>query len=59
MSWLQAIRNIRRERRIIKALTIIALEKAVVEEVLLRSRPVDCYGDDCNNCRCDLAPDCD
>lgn len=49
----------RKERRLIKALTILAVEKAQMSEILIKSRPADCYGDDCNNCRCDLAPDCD
>ena len=47
-----------RERRLIKALTILAIERARVSEVIFKSKPADCYGDDCSTCRCDLAPDC-
>jgi len=59
MKFLELIASRRRERRLIKALTILAVERAQMSEIILKSRPAGCYGDDCDNCRCDLAPDCD
>lgn len=56
--WLQR----RRERKIIQALTLLAFERIsrmTSEEILLKSRPADCYGDDCSKCECDFGPDCD
>ena len=54
-------REARRERRILKALVILAVEKVRVtqKETLFKSKPFDCYGDDCDNCECDFGPDCD
>lgn len=56
--WLQN----RRERKIVEALTYLALEKIkkmTSEEILLKSKPANCYGDDCSKCECDFGPDCD
>jgi hypothetical protein len=57
MSWLKSFRSWRRDRRVLKALQVLALERLEAKELIFKSPPADCYGYDCSNCRCDLAPD--
>lgn len=59
MTWLQKLRQRSYERKVVNAMILKAIEKVRREEILIKSRPADCYGDDCSTCRCDLAPDCD
>jgi hypothetical protein len=58
---IQRWREARRERRILKAMVILAVEGVRVthKEILFKSKPADCYGEDCDNCECDFGPDCD
>lgn len=46
------------ERKLIKAMIEAKIAELTQEKILIAREPSDCWGDDCNTCRCDLAPDC-
>lgn len=59
MSWLDYIFKRNQERRLMAAMIDAKIRQIQNETILIEREPDGCWGDNCNQCRCDEAPDCD
>lgn len=61
MKWVRNILEDRRERKLIQAMITLAIEEQKIqrrhEEIIIARQKDFCWGDNCDDCRCDLAPD--
>lgn len=59
MNWFRQMRQNHLERKIVRLMIQAMIAKQTRETIIIEKRPEGCLGYDCDNCRCDLAPDCD